>query len=154
MHKSIADVVCQICQKAFKSNSELAKHFRKMHQESSEERYNLCNVCDIMVIDLQNHNRRVHTPDMEKCLICGKDVFDLKIHEDRVHQGKNKHFQCEVCGQWKLTKYEMRIHKSLVHDKKPIQKVRKCQYCTKECKSKRTFLKHVEAKHGHEKDFR
>ena len=91
-HKEVADLICDICGKAFKQKKNLTRHLR-IH---SDARY-ICEVCGRQFVEkhaLKTHSL-LHTrgPKRFKCGVCAKDFHqksDLKKHIGRHHNGSDQ----------------------------------------------------------------
>ena len=145
MHSSFEIKSCKVCNKSFKSGKNLEKHMAKVHDNGN--RYELCNICEIMVVNLPNHIKNVHFSQKENCLLCGKDVSHLKSHLERIHGEINKLYQCEICGYRSLTKPELKKHSDAKHSTVQNLEFLTCFYCEKTYRTKKRLGDHIQKYH-------
>ena len=145
MHCSIEVKVCAFCKKSFKSNITLEKHVANVHE--NEKKYEFCNICETMFVDLRNHIRKIHTRGTEKCILCGKGVSDLKAHQARIHGEINKKYECDICEHKSANKHALKMHSEAMHSNGENVKSINCPYCEKGYRHKKGLVDHIQKYH-------
>jgi hypothetical protein len=82
---------------------------------------------------------------MVRCGQCGVMVGDLEQHERRVHT-ETKTYPCKMCGEILETIHARRAHLSDVHGQQ--NEVHRCDICNKPCFAKPRLNKHKALAHG------
>ena len=115
VHKSIK---CNICDATFKTNQNLKKHIRSVHEGKRFK----CKSCDASFTQkdsLSRHVTSVHEGKKPfKCNICDANFTqkgNLNGHISLVHEGK-KPFSCSICHTSFSRKAALNIHISSVHE--------------------------------------
>ena len=94
---------CDICDKEFKTNYGLKKHFNITHNLEKEYQCNICQKVFKIQSQLTVHMKVHETKKKQKCESCdscGKAFYQswiLKRHIDSVHNGQKDH-KCDSCG--------------------------------------------------------
>ena len=87
-HKEVADLICDICGKAFKQKKNLSRHLR------------------------------IHSDASHKCEVCGRkfrEKYALKTHSS-LHTTGPKRFKCGVCAKDSHTKSNLKEHIGRYHN--------------------------------------
>ena len=83
---------CEICDKEFKNNNGLRRHFNIVHNCVKEHQCNVCQKVFKIHSELSLHLKNVHERKKQhKCDSCGKTFLqagNLKTHINSVHNGQ------------------------------------------------------------------
>ena len=114
-------VVCPICGKLVKTQSQLSKHVESVHAKLKLEDFKACHICGKNYKSAENleaHIKKIHAEKVA-CPQCGILVRNLKTHIAAIHTlDQDKKFQCQDCGKGfdkteKLEKHRMNVHLKL-----------------------------------------
>ncbi|XP_050439855.1 zinc finger protein 665-like [Adelges cooleyi] len=168
---------CYICQRRFKTKSNIIRHIAKSHSTTSVEKkapqknkvdhrnsrikgftrnngglFN-CGICSKMLSSKSNLRKhwRIHTDEKPfKCNVCAKTFGHqtyLKTHK-RIHTGE-KPFKCDVCEKTFGQQSTLKTHERIHTREKPF----KCNICEKTFGQQSTLKTH-ERIHTGEKPFK
>ena len=112
-------LICEICDKEFKSNNGLKYHFNTFHKLMKEHQCNICQQKFKLQSQLTSHVKITHENQKKEheCEICEKIFITkqkLKIHYQNVHAICGEKYNCNICN--KLS-YNL-IQKQFMEDKK------------------------------------
>ena len=107
--------VCNICDKTFKTPSQLQNHSKKWHEvHEPKHKCDKCGETFIFIHELKRH--KVSHEDKTPCPECGVKVRRLKLHMMQAHTPDDqKRFQCPDCGKGFIDKRTLGHHKMNVH---------------------------------------
>ena len=120
-HQCQPGVVCPICGKLLRTQSQLPKHVESVHGKLNLDDFRPCHICgkDYRSAEmLRVHIKKIHTEKVA-CPHCGALVRNLKTHIAAMHTlDQDKEFQCQDCGKGfdkneKLEKHRMNVHLKL-----------------------------------------
>ena len=140
---------CNACPKTFKRRENKVRH----EETHSSERPYQCKTCTKgfkTKVGLVNHEKTHSKEKPFKCRFCPK-AFLFKhsiVKHERLHTGELP-FQCKTCGKSYYCKNSLRIHIELKHS---VEKVYKCQICSKELHGDQSLKNHNRI-HSGEKPF-
>lgn len=154
-------LTCQVCSKKLDSNSSLARHIEKEHQDFNIPLFS-CNICPKKFTTFEKciRHRAFHKkskkapiplnkkdPLENTCKICNKqfrlDHMLLK-HLAEIHQLTLELFQCDQCGKKFSTEPKLRKHQYNTHRENKNLYV--CSHCGQKFEKKLTLKDH-ETKH-------
>ncbi|XP_055614582.1 zinc finger protein 135-like isoform X1 [Uranotaenia lowii] len=154
-------LTCQICSKKMDSNSGLARHIEKEHQDFNIPLFT-CNICPkkFTTFEKCTRHRAFHKkskkapmplpkkdPSENICKICNKEFrldHMLLKHLSEVHQLALELFQCDQCGKKFSTEIKLRKHQYNTHRENKNLYV--CSHCGQKFEKKLTMKDH-ESKH-------
>ena len=132
---SLQDFKCLICEKVFRTKSNIKKHILSVHEKLRNFKCHLCENAYLDSSALNFHLERHKTPEEEhiQCDICSKMInkFNFKRHKI-IHKENPKNirpkrvFECPRCDKVFGEKGHLNKHISAVHDK--LRKF-KCHLC-------------------------
>ena len=100
-HKRKRELVCTVCNKTFRFQSNLSRHVRVVHEKLRPHVCKVCNKAFAESHDLRKHVKIVHEGvKLFECKHCGRgfsDVGNLNKHVAAVHEKKKPHV-CGICG--------------------------------------------------------
>ena len=145
---------CHLCDKSNLTTSELARHFKSVHETCTFD----CNICETTCENYANlirHKKEAHkkinlntnTPSKYQCDICDnmfeyKTIAGLKIHMQSKHEKARP--RCDICKKTFANINGLNKHKKSEHG--PVKSF-KCELCDKEFKYKETMHRHKKEKH-------
>ncbi|KXJ80887.1 hypothetical protein RP20_CCG022057 [Aedes albopictus] len=155
-------LTCQVCSKKHDSNSSLARHIEKEHQDFNIPLFS-CNICPkkFTTFEKCTRHRAFHKkskkqpqslllkkdPNENTCKICNKqfrlDHMLLK-HLSEIHQLTLELFHCDQCGKKFSTEPKLRKHQYNTHRENKNLYV--CSHCGQKFEKKLTLKDH-ETKH-------
>ncbi|XP_058821932.1 zinc finger protein 623-like [Topomyia yanbarensis] len=154
-------LTCQVCSKKLDSNSSLARHIEKEHQDFNIPLFS-CNICPKKFTTFEKciRHRAFHKkskkspmpinkkdPSENTCKICNKqfrlDHMLLK-HLSEIHQLTLELFRCDQCGKKFSTEPKLRKHQYNTHRENKNLYV--CSHCGQKFEKKLTLKDH-ETKH-------
>ncbi|XP_065084404.1 zinc finger protein 271-like [Ochlerotatus camptorhynchus] len=154
-------LTCQVCSKKLDSNSSLARHIEKEHEDFNIPLFS-CNICPKKFTTFEKciRHRAFHKkskkqpipinkkdPNDNTCKICNKkfrlDHMLLK-HLSEIHQLTLELFQCDQCGKKFSTEPKLRKHQYNTHRENKNLYV--CSHCGQKFEKKLTLKDH-ETKH-------
>ena len=102
VHSGIRNHPCSLCEKSFRTNSEVISHFRRIHV--FENKSNECSICKKTFSEkhhLKSHMNIHNENSKVECNECGlliSSMQNLKTHKRRVHLLKDiKNVKCDSC---------------------------------------------------------
>ncbi|KAJ4177756.1 hypothetical protein NW767_015039, partial [Fusarium falciforme] len=108
--------VCDKCQKAFNTSSDLATHKRNVHDKIRDHVCLKCSMAFSSKYDLNRHKKNIHDKIRNfVCADCGKRFVDqgsLNQHRGHMHGAG---CTCEVCGEHMPSKKALAEHKNREH---------------------------------------
>ncbi|CAB3400208.1 unnamed protein product [Caenorhabditis bovis] len=119
---------CPFCDKRFRNEFSLKKHFAKKHEEMGE--FQQCIKCYKCVQDdeeMKNHECELTYVCFE-CNPIRNLVTDQRLlnHRRKFHRGVNSGFKCSFCNMKFLTPRKLRKHKKMAH---VFTKTFQCHFC-------------------------
>lgn len=152
-------LTCQVCSKKLDSNSSLARHIEKEHEDFNIPLFS-CNICPKKFTTFEKcirhrafHKKSKKMPISKKdpseniCKICNKqfrlDHMLLK-HLSEIHQLTLELFHCDQCGKKFSTEPKLRKHQYNTHRENKNLYV--CSHCGQKFEKKLTLKDH-ETKH-------
>ncbi|XP_055541701.1 zinc finger protein 623-like [Wyeomyia smithii] len=154
-------LTCQVCSKKLDSNSSLARHIEKEHEDFNIPLFS-CNICPKKFTTFEKctrhrafhkkSNKPLHPmskkdPSENVCKICNKqfrlDHMLLK-HLSEIHQLTLELFHCDQCGKKFSTEPKLRKHQYNTHRENKNLYV--CSHCGQKFEKKLTLKDH-ETKH-------
>ena len=152
--KTIKTFLCDICNKAFETNSAMIKHVLSVHEGKKPFKCESCGSSYTQKSSLDVHIKLVHEGIKDfLCDICNKAFGKksaVKKHVSEVHEGK-KLFKCELCGSRFTQKNSLDGHIKWVHE--GIETFL-CDICNKVFGTNSTMKKHVSSVHEGKKLFK
>lgn len=154
-------LICQVCSKKLDSNSSLARHIEKEHQDFNIPLFS-CNICPKKFTTFEKciRHRAFHKkskkpilpiskkdPSDNTCKICNKQFrldHMLLRHLSEVHQLTLELFHCDQCGKKFSTEPKLRKHQYNTHRENKNLYV--CSHCGQKFEKKLTLKDH-ETKH-------
>lgn len=144
-HERIYKCKIEGCSKDYTSNSELIKHFKRVHCQRTSVQ---CKICNRSVLKLRDHMKNVHEQRNFECTFveengtqCTKKYPKqnlLKSHIKTAHQGIKKHI-CNICDAGFTHLEGLEAHQFKIHFHKRI----KCQLCSTLLTKKSYYRRHI-----------
>jgi uncharacterized Zn-finger protein len=147
--KSRKNRACDLCGKAYASESALKKHKTVCGKTESDVKeaeakpYNICDVCGASFGNkylLKRHIKNVHATEKKfKCELCDRKFASpvyLNAHK-RYHTGERKHI-CSFCGKGYITASDLYHHEKIHANKRAYR----CQACPKAFNTSSDLHKH------------
>lgn len=134
---------CELCPRAFRSQSILNVHIRTTHEQNEKRKYQ-CELCDKEFYSssyLRAHLNQHRGESDHRCDVCGKGFMTsaiLKRHKIDVHV-KEKAHQCTTCGKAFSQKSACRAHERIHTGERPYE----CSACGKAFAQKSNLNVHV-----------
>uniref|UniRef100_A0A8R1HS84 C2H2-type domain-containing protein n=1 Tax=Caenorhabditis japonica TaxID=281687 RepID=A0A8R1HS84_CAEJA len=119
---------CPFCDKRFRNEFSLKKHFAKKHEEMVEFKQCLkCFKCVESDQEMQSHECELTYVCFE-CTPIRNLCTDLRLlnHRKKFHRGANSGFRCSFCNMKFLTPRKLRKHKKMSH---VFTKTYQCHFC-------------------------
>ncbi|CAI2350384.1 unnamed protein product [Caenorhabditis sp. 36 PRJEB53466] len=119
---------CPFCDKRFRNEFSLKKHFAKKHEEMIEFKQCLkCFKCLENDAELANHDCELTFVCFE-CTPIRNLCTDQRLlnHRKKFHRGANSGFRCSFCNMKFLTPRKLRKHKKMSH---VFTKTFQCHFC-------------------------
>ena len=145
---------CTTCDIAYNTIGMYNHHMKKFHDKalSCEE----CGKKFTMPNALKNHRLNFHTQFPRKCDDCGHYCISKKVFKEHIAKAHSEGVAedthpCEICGKVLKTKYSLKLHVKLMHEKVAGQFP--CDECGKVLKTKATLEYHKRV-HAGEYPFR
>lgn len=137
-----ATIVCNLCEKLFRSMGDLNIHKRLFHETEKSE----CSYCKVK---LKKHNLKGHIEAKHKlikynCSFCPFQATSknyLKQHENARHLGQT--FECNYCDYQAKMKLSLTNHHKIVHENLRFY----CDECPMKFRSPNQMKKHKIKKH-------
>ncbi|KAF7998234.1 hypothetical protein HCN44_009632 [Aphidius gifuensis] len=135
-------VVCQHCNKTFKTEMILRTHIKNTHVEKSPVKCRDCDETFTSEVRLRHHAMNVHErlDGTLKCPSCDKRfVNQLRLKTHMISHSEDRPFKCDICGFDLKTKIQLLKHHQNKHsDARPL----KCSYCDWRCKQVSALVCH------------
>ncbi|PAV63194.1 hypothetical protein WR25_06871 [Diploscapter pachys] len=119
---------CPFCDKRYRNEYSLKKHFQKKHPEMEEfEQCTQCFKCLKDKQELANHECELTYVCFE-CTPIRNLITDHRLlnHRKKFHRGANSGFRCNLCNLKFLTPRKLRKHKKMSH---VFTKTYQCHFC-------------------------
>lgn len=145
-------VICNTCQKVFKTKEKLNEHIIFVHNEKSippkqpyiDKNEYICHICEEIF-----HNEKslqLHTNKSFLCVICleaFKSCYELKSHQDmhnhKIFENNKTEYECDICHAACNEKTYLNSH----YDIHKNGKLFNCHLCSKNFMFKNTLKEHL-----------
>lgn len=143
---SIPSYTCDKCEKVYNRKDRLASHMRSKHNQNPTVKhiYHNCDMCDKTFTRLPDMNRHKSVIHLQQKSEHQKTV-DVKVMAAKAKKSSDTSlFKCLQCEKQFSTRYNLKMHVQVLHDK---VKDFKCLSCPKTFGLKVILDKHVQAVH-------
>ncbi|XP_021195080.3 zinc finger protein 665 [Helicoverpa armigera] len=136
-------VKCEVCQKIFKSHSNLSNHMKR-HNGVRGYTCEHCSANFFTMSELCNHRKKVHYKSKTfKCDLCEYSLYTAVTL--KLHRAKHTHNNvvCLLCGMFLESAEKLALHQRN-HNEKNFA----CQQCDKSFYRRDSLRRHILQKHG------
>ncbi|XP_019883786.2 zinc finger protein 184-like isoform X3 [Camponotus floridanus] len=139
IHTGARPYNCSICDKSFRSASNMRRHMREVHDGVKKFVCDVCGRCFASRASRDEH-RRIHTGERpHTCEICGKSFKQkASLHVHRLYHSQVLPHHCDLCDRGFRRKQELDKHVSWHSDQKPYI----CTICNERFRSKSCVVRH------------
>ncbi|XP_060535478.1 zinc finger protein ZFAT-like isoform X2 [Cylas formicarius] len=141
----------------FLHNYELVGHMERCHEPRDQIQWLQCPQCPAKrrhQIDLQEHIKRIHHPDIFKCHICDvrfKLAQTLEKHVKTVHNGEEPPLKCDKCDFKCFRRIVLRFHHVRCKQDENTETFQ-CYHCNYTTCYKAHLLTHINHNHSSKPD--
>ncbi|XP_029661516.1 zinc finger protein 239-like, partial [Formica exsecta] len=139
IHTDARPYNCSICDKSFRSASNMNRHVRDVHNGVKNF---VCDVCGRRLAsrESRDEHRRTHTGERpHTCETCGKSFKQkASLHVHRLYHSQILPHHCDLCDRGFRRKQELDKHVSWHFDQKPYA----CDICDEHFSSKSCVVRH------------
>ena len=147
MHSKVEGLRCEECEISFDTSHEKKQHMQLKTHEKIKER---CDICDKMVINTNEHKKKVHHEvDMSyQCEFCDYTTNHEGIFQNHVNSVhlKERNYPCQECGKKLATAQSFKYHMETSHPSIDSPML-SCQTCGFETRAKQSLSYHIKAMH-------